>query len=96
MLLLNEALSNVFKHAFPGRSGRVDVGLDTTDDGPVVTIADNGVGLSGAAVGKAEEGSMGMHLIKMLAEQIGARFDIVEGAGTTFTVRLPRAIEVRM
>ena len=96
VLLLNEALSNVFKHAFPGRSGRVDVGLEGTEDGPVVTIVDDGIGLAGAAAAKTEEGSMGMNLIKMLAEQIGARFDIADGTGTTFMLWLPRSIEVRM
>ena len=95
VLLLNEALSNVLKHAFPERSGQVDVGLDASDDGPVVTIADDGIGLSHGILDGAKESSMGMNLIKMLAEQIGARFDVSEGKGTTFTVRLPRSLVVQ-
>lgn len=95
VLLLNEALSNVFKHAFPGRSGEVDVRLGASDEGPVVTIADDGIGLSAGSADRAGESSMGMNLIKMLAEQIGARFDIAEGKGTIFTLRLPRSLVVR-
>lgn len=95
VLLLNEGLSNVFKHAFPGRSGRVDIGLGASQEGPMVTIADDGVGLSGGTAGRAGEGSMGMNLIKMLAEQIGAKFEIAAGEGTTFSVRLPQSLVVR-
>ncbi|HTR84569.1 MAG TPA: sensor histidine kinase [Reyranella sp.] len=91
VLLLSEALSNVFKHAFPnGRSGTVRISLEATSSGPEVTIADDGIGV--AAAPPPERGSMGMNLIRMLAQQIGATIDFTYENGTTFRVRLPRSI----
>lgn len=44
-LLITEALSNAFKHAFPeGRSGWIKLRLARTTDGAVLEITDNGVG----------------------------------------------------
>jgi PAS domain S-box-containing protein len=46
-LVLNEALSNVFKHAFPNnRAGEVHIHLRRAVDGKIeLTIADNGIGV---------------------------------------------------
>jgi two-component sensor histidine kinase len=95
VLMLNEALSNVFKHAFPeGRAGNIDIELLSAGQGTLVTIADNGVGL--ATAGKRKPGSMGMNLINMLAEQLGTQATFDKGAddseGTRFSVRLPKTI----
>jgi two-component sensor histidine kinase len=90
VLLLNEALSNVFKHAFPaGRGGTVHLTLDHVEGRPVVTIADDGVGRQ---VGGAGERGLGMKLIRMLAEQIGAEIQFADSNGTIFTAILPRSI----
>jgi two-component sensor histidine kinase len=94
VLLLNEALINVFKHAFPrGRVGSVEISFGDSPHGPAVSIVDDGVGLSQAR-GSAERSSVGLNLIHRLAGQIGAEIEITEDRGTRFTVRLPRSIVV--
>jgi two-component sensor histidine kinase len=96
VLILNEALSNAYKHAFPGgSSGNVRISLGHGTNGPVVTIADDGVGLSAANPAHGEHGSMGMNLIRMLAGQIGATVHLAEKDGTTFSLLLPPSVVAR-
>src|SRR6185503_6862180 len=47
VLMLNEALGNIFKHAFPaGRGGTIIITLNVLDGRPVVTITDDGIGMA--------------------------------------------------
>ncbi len=47
VLILNEAVGNAFKHAFPDRRpGRIVVSLRRTVDGIRIEVRDDGVGLS--------------------------------------------------
>lgn len=92
VLMLNEVLSNVFKHAFPtGRGGEVRIALEIVDRHPLITIADDGVGLSGGPA-RIERNSMGINLIRMLAKQIGAEINYKEANGTVFSAKLPQSI----
>jgi two-component system, sensor histidine kinase PdtaS len=81
-LMLNELITNAFKHAFPGgRTGKVSVMLREPHPGQVVlTVADDGVGMrSDVATG---EGCLGWRLIEALAEQIAATVHVERGGGT--------------
>jgi PAS domain S-box-containing protein len=85
-LLVNEIVSNAFKHAFPdGSSGRVTVEL--SDSGTTrVRVADDGVGMP------EEPGtgsSLGLVLIDELLAQLGAAVDLSRSGGTAYTIRLP-------
>lgn len=92
VLMLNEVLSNVFKHAFPdGRSGKVRISLQLIAGQARITIADDGVGLP-AERAQGERNSMGINLIRMLAKQIGAEINYTEDSGTVFAAQLPRSI----
>ena len=92
VLMLNEVLSNVFKHAFPdGRSGKVRISLQLIAGQARITIADDGVGLP-AERAQGERNSMGINLIRMLAKQIGAEINHTEDNGTVFAAQLPRSI----
>ena len=92
VLMLNEVLSNVFKHAFPdGRSGKVRISLQLIAGQARITIADDGVGLP-AERAQGERNSMGINLIRMLAKQIGAEINYTEDNGTVFAAQLPRSI----
>ncbi|MEW5772429.1 MAG: PAS domain S-box protein [Thermodesulfobacteriota bacterium] len=75
-MLLNELLTNTFKHAFPdGRPGRVSVGLYRLDDGRArLTVADDGVGYDDGVV---ECGlGVGMGLIHGLAGQLDGELSL--------------------
>lgn len=85
-LIVNEVVTNIFKHAFPGReNGTVHVNLHTSDDGRVqLSLADDGVGLP-ENMKSGNSGSLGMELISLLSQQLEAtyRFDSGE-QGTAF------------
>jgi PAS domain S-box-containing protein len=72
-LVINELVSNVFKHAFKGRSdGRIEISLSQSDDGNVrVSIRDDGVGLGARAApagGGEGNGSLGMKLAALIVQ----------------------------
>ena len=86
-LVVNEIVTNAFKHAFPDeRRGQIDVHLARLGEGGIsVTIADDGVGYSGTTgvlqgLGTTSSG-LGSSLIAALAKQIGAHIRHVEGPG---------------
>ena len=87
-LLVNELISNAFKHAFPsGRAGRVAVLLRSEADKMVrVEISDDGIGLPRDFSMEALN-SLGFPLVKALAEQISATLERLPGAGTGFAVK---------
>jgi PAS domain S-box-containing protein len=73
-LVVNELLSNAFKHAYPdGRSGEVLVRLATLAGGVVeLEVRDNGVGLPAGFAPEALS-HLGMQLVSSLAQQLEAR-----------------------
>jgi two-component sensor histidine kinase len=86
-LILNEAVTNAIKYAFPGgRQGEIVVRLKKQPDGKVLlAVADNGVGVSPAMTGKTID-SMGMSLMRGLSEDLDADFSITGGNGTKITI----------
>jgi two-component sensor histidine kinase len=83
-LMLNELISNALKHAFPdGREGRIVVTLGKLD--PLLSVSDDGVGLP-AAMNPAASSSLGLELVHLLAEQIGAQVHVESDGGTRVTV----------
>ncbi|SAK46953.1 histidine kinase, dimerization/phosphoacceptor [Caballeronia calidae] len=80
-LILNELISNALKHAFPiGRRGTVVATLD--EHAELLSVSDDGVGLGG---GPAKV-TLGMQLVHLLAEQIGAQVRVESERGTRVTV----------
>ncbi|HYI68647.1 MAG TPA: histidine kinase dimerization/phosphoacceptor domain -containing protein [Skermanella sp.] len=78
-LIANELVSNVAVHAFPpGRDGTVRIDLRHHENGAVMTVADDGVGLP--EDGNGGKG-LGMRLVKALIGQIDASMtvDVPEG-----------------
>jgi two-component sensor histidine kinase len=70
-LIINEALTNALKYAFPGdRAGTITLGLKATaDQAYELEIADDGVGLP-AGYEPARSRSLGMTLMHGLSEQL--------------------------
>jgi len=91
-LILNELAGNALKHAFRGRTGgEVTVTLDRAGDRRGrLRVHDNGIGLpAGWAWRQAD--SLGLRLVRMLAEQVNATAEMSRDHGTTFemTFELP-------
>lgn len=86
-LILNEALTNVFRHACPeGREGTVRVTWDLLPDGRVqLAVADQGPGLPQEFPARSK--GMGFKLLRGLAEhQLGGRLSLSRGPGLTLAV----------
>jgi two-component sensor histidine kinase len=64
------------------------VRLDAAGTDLVVTVRDDGVGLSPAA--PATKGGLGMRIVQQLAEQLGGRITITSEAGTICRLVVPR------
>jgi len=87
-LILNEAITNSIKHAFPAnsRNGMIEISLKTIRASHLrLTISDNGLGLP-ANINMRNPVSMGLKLMQGLSEDIDGSFKIIGGKGTTITV----------
>ncbi|TVQ15899.1 MAG: PAS domain S-box protein [Balneolaceae bacterium] len=83
-LILNEVLTNCFKHAFNGRkTGEIIVSLTTAGDQITLAVTDNGIGLP-TQEEIAAKSSLGMTLISGLSAQLGADMAFKSKKGTTF------------
>ena len=84
-LVLNELVSNAFKHAFPGgRRGTLDVNVTLREDGCTsLEVRDDGVGLD-AAIDPQRSPSLGLRLVHSLARQLGAVVEVTRDSGTSF------------
>ncbi len=82
-LIINELVSNSLKYAFPdGRSGEIRIHLCEQPDGMAkLVVADNGVGLKNE-VDWANTRSLGLRLVRSLAQQLGATIEVRPDPGT--------------
>ncbi|MGQ0829580.1 MAG: sensor histidine kinase, partial [Bacteroidota bacterium] len=87
-LILNELISNCFKHAFSNRKkGNIYMYLNrSTDNEYIIRVADDGVGISDT-INIKETSSLGLQLIAMLVEQINGDLTILSQKGTMFVVK---------
>jgi len=87
-LILNEAVTNCLKYAFPnGRNGEIRIILiNTTDDDINLYIADDGIGLP-QGFDPEKQSSLGMSLIRGLSEDIDGKYIISGGPqGTSISI----------
>jgi two-component sensor histidine kinase len=86
-LILNEAITNSIKYAFPGkRNGAISIKLEKHAGGrTVLTIADNGVGLP-PDFDHQQCSSLGMSLMQGLTEDLGGRFSIRDRQGASISI----------
>lgn len=89
-LILNELLTNAYKHAFPNNEkGFIKVCLEESSDYCMLTVEDNGVGLP-ADFSSSDRKSMGMDLIHILVDQVGAELIIENKNGSKFLVKISK------
>jgi PAS domain S-box-containing protein len=91
-LIINELVSNSLKYAFPnGSTGEVRVELDEQPDHLIrLVVADNGIGLPGVVdLGAAR--SLGLRLVRTLADQLGAKLELQSSPGTKIQLTFPAA-----
>ena len=86
-LIITELMTNAVKYAFPaGRGGTIAVSFSPdASRGYVLTVADDGVGMSPGSEGSDPDG-LGLRLVRALADQIGGTVAIESAAGTRISV----------
>lgn len=86
-LIINEAITNAIKYAFPnGQSGKIMLSLKQIDDDIELIIADNGIGLL-QPFDPSTSTSFGMKLIEGLSQQIDASVDFRNENGLQIIIK---------
>jgi two-component system, sensor histidine kinase PdtaS len=95
-LILNEAITNSIKYAFPdGRTGTISISLSNMSPNQyLLVISDNGVGMSQQFSNK-KPGSLGMSLMEGLSEDLDGKFSIENNNGTTIKVLFSYDVNAR-
>lgn len=87
-LILNELVTNSFRHAFVGRTGRIQVDVRRHNNGFELDVSDDGVGLSDRMPAHAV--GSGDSIVQALARELGASVEQPPAAtGTRVIVRFP-------
>lgn len=95
-LLVNELVTNSFKHAFPDRRhGEIVISVGESAEGRVqLSVGDDGIGLP---PGRTPENSasLGLQLVGLFIEQLHAELTVGDAGGTTFHVVFPKRLPGR-
>lgn len=89
-LIINELVSNTFKHAFPeGKQGEICVSLFPDSEGQYTLIVkDNGIGFP-KKLDFRKTTSLGMQLVTMLVDQLEGTIELKRDEGTEFVISFP-------
>lgn len=87
-LIVNEVVSNAFKHAFPdGRRGTITITLKRVNGEGVLSVVDDGVGFMPEKPSKG----IGRKLMQAFSGQLNGRMEMCSEAGSRFTLTFPLA-----
>ena len=90
-IIVNELVMNAVKYAYPDGAGPIDVELHAQGDDLVLSIADNGVGLSGKTDPRST--GMGQRIVTAMASKLEATVERdPDHAGTRIVMRFRRVI----
>ena len=88
-IIINELITNCLKHAFPdGRKGTVHIKLKNQEDGVLLVVEDNGVGMQ-QEFELMKSTSLGLELVNALTQQLNARVQVDSKNGTKFSFHIP-------
>jgi two-component sensor histidine kinase len=92
-LILNELISNAFKHAFPSEfeaEPSIGIWLRSSVAGIETTVTDNGIGMP-TNFSLQDAQSLGLQIVRSLTKQLGGEVEFTSspGIGTSFTVTVP-------
>lgn len=94
-LILNEAITNSIKYAFPyDREGIIKITLSNTSNSQyLLDISDNGIGISSHLKNK-KAGSLGMSLMAGLSEDLDGSFSMEDNNGTMIRISFVHDLSV--
>lgn len=84
-IIANEALTNAYKYAFAGTTGKLSISFEAEGGRALLTIADDGSGI----VSERRPDGFGFELIEGLALQVGGELSIDGAGGTRIRVSFP-------
>ena len=87
-LVVNEILSNAFKHAFPdGRSGNIKIRFtrNQATGTHTLVVQDDGIGMP-AGVGLDQYKTMGIQVVQILCNQIEGTLVVANNPGASFSI----------
>jgi PAS domain S-box-containing protein len=90
-LIINELVTNAFKHAFPrGRRGNLHLRVQGAPrDRLQLIVRDDGIGLpSGVDLDRPE--TLGLDLVTTLVRQLNGRIEVTREHGATFVITIPK------
>jgi two-component sensor histidine kinase len=94
-LIINEAVTNALKYAFPDeRRGTVSVSFNRLDEAFMLRVKDDGIGFDPERAPRV--GGIGRRLVHSMAQQLDGSLTVEpdEGQpGTVVTVTFPRALD---
>ena len=87
-MIVNELVSNSFKHAFVlKKEGEIFVNLDFTDGHLTLEVGDNGSGFPDD-IDFTQTDSLGLQLVTTLTDQINGNIELFRNEGTKFRIKL--------
>lgn len=94
-LVVNELVTNAFKHAFPGqRTGTITIALSSGSDRLTLAVRDDGVGLpEGFDFDNVK--SLGLQLVPLLVDQLHGTLQMVRDGGAHYLITFPAMFNVR-
>jgi PAS domain S-box-containing protein len=87
-MIVHELVTNALRHAFPEGRGQITLRLSAeSPETARLVVADDGVGF--APERAARGGTLGLELVGMMADQMGARLEVRHGRGVQFEIVFP-------
>jgi len=88
-LIVNELVSNSFKHAFNGLDeGTISIDLGRKDGNIALSVSDTGTGIS-SDMDISTAKTLGMRLVNALVSQINGQLRMESEKGTVFSIKFP-------
>ncbi len=89
-LIVNELVTNAYKHAFPGDGpGRIRVTAAVKDRALEISVTDSGTGIAAEPQRSGPDRSLGMTLVRNMAARMDGTVRVDTGHGTTVVVTVP-------
>lgn len=90
-LILNELITNSLLHAFPAQeSGRIEIKAEKYGTGELeLTYSDNGIGIEKELSLSEPRATLGLSLIHILSNQIGAKVELSTKSGYWLRLKIP-------
>lgn len=85
-LIVTELVTNALKYGFTDREkGKISITIQTLGEGFILTVEDDGVGFP-EGLDYNQTDSLGLKLVNILSQQIGATLELDRNNGTKFTL----------